>query len=254
MKKNDDQYEKIFIQSIKDDFNQESDPLYSKEQTWNEISKQLFEKRNRTTTFKSGRLVAALFALFIIGSTFFYASSTSAFGWIKEFFVSQEGSTAYIHSGSKPADDSNMKPPSAEEIVVHEGVSKSHSVNISEAHELASFHLYVPTYIPDGYSENEAIVDCYNDKCNVITLLYKGVEDNPLTIKQHFFAGAYGTGGSVSNVIETKQVTVNGTEATLIITSHENLKFLKWSKHNIEFTVDGYLSEDEILQVAESLE
>ncbi|WP_081585706.1 DUF4367 domain-containing protein [Schinkia azotoformans] len=58
----------------------------------------------------------------------------------------------------------------------------------------------------------------------------------------------------ISNVIETKEVEVKGVNATLVITSHENLKFVVWSNYNTEFLIDAYLSEEEILRVADSLE
>jgi hypothetical protein len=254
MNKKDDHLDKLMIEIMKDDFDHVPDPLKSKEETWSQISKTIWTKQQVKSPYKLWGTAVTMFALVIIGASFFSATPTTAFGWMKEFFTFQKDSSFYTQSGSKPIDNSNMKPPSADEFVVLEGENKTHNVTVSEAKEMATFNLYVPTYVPDGYTEKKAIVNCFKDECNSIILIYEANDGNPLQIEQQFFEGAYGAGSVVSNVIETKEKKVNGNDATLIITSHKNLKFVKWSNNNIEFTVDGYLSEEEIMKVAESLE
>lgn len=254
MNKFDDQLERLIHQSIQEDFNNVPDLQNSKEKTWNEISKQLPQSGKRLFPNKPMMLIAGLLALFIIGASFRDVPSTKAFGWIKEFFMFKQDTTLYMGNGSSPVDDSGKKPPSSEEFVVLEGERTTHTVTSSEAQELASFKLLAPAYLPEGYSEKEAIVDCFNDTCDYISLIYENAEGKELRIEQQHFQGAYGSGKSIGNVVDDKEVAVNGKKATLITTSHENLKFIVWSNYNTEYSVNGYLSEDEILRVAESLE
>lgn len=254
MNKFDDQLERLIHQSIQEDFHNVPDLHSSKEKTWNEISKQLPQSGKRLFPNKSMMLMAGLLALFIIGASYTDVPSTKAFGWIKEFFMFKQDTTLYMGSGSSPVDDSGKKPPSSEEFVVLESVNKTLTVTSSEAQEMASFGLLLPTYLPNGYSEKEAVVQCADDRCDNVTLTYTNKKGKELRIQQKHFSGVYGAGRGFSNVIETKEVEIKGVNATLVITSHENLKFVVWSNYNTEFLIDAYLSDDEILRVAESLE
>lgn len=253
MKKIDEQLDKLIIEAIKYDFEQAPEPPMSKEEAWAEIEKQLKKQRKIKNPYNPLGLAVAILALFIIGAAFFNTSQTTAFGWIKELFISQKGDSLYLQGGARPVDDPNMNPPQADQFEILNGVSTTQTVSIMEAVEIANFNVYTPTYLPEGYVEKQATVYCFNDTCNNVFFSYKNENGNELIIKQQYFEGAYGKGEGIANVVETKTVSVNGVQATLVITSHENLKFLKWSKHNIEFSIDGYLSEEELLKVGKSL-
>ncbi len=254
MNKYDDQFERLIHESIQEDFNNIPDLQNTKEKNWNEISKQLPQSHISLSLRKPMILIAGLLALFIMGTSLMDVPSTKALGWIKEFFVFKQDTTLYMGSGSSPIEDSGKRPPSGEEFVVLEGASTTHTVTTAKAKELASFKVLVPTYLPDGYTEKEAVVDCYNDTCDDIRLIYENVEGKELRIEQQHFQGSYGAGRSIGNVIDNQEVDVKGIKATLITTSHENLKFVVWSNNNTEYSIDAYLSKDEILKVAESLE
>lgn len=254
MKNNEFELDELIKQAIEEEYSNVPAPPKGKEQTWNEISAKIPREKTQSSRKSVFPLVSAVFALLIVGTTIFNTSSLTAFEWMKEFFVYQDGSTAKFQSGSRPPDNSEMGPPSSKEFVVLDGKSETKTVSHSEAKDLADFSIRIPTYLPEGYSEKEARVNCFNDTCESVTLIYKNSDEKLLKIDQQYFQGAYGSGSTISNVVETKEVKVNGTKAVLIITSHENLKFLKWSTYSMEVSMDGYLTEEEMIKVAESLE
>lgn len=252
--KDEKQFESLLTESIKKNIKLSPPPLKTKEEAWSEISKHLPEQQKPKLQM-SWRFVAALVVILSLGMTFFHPSSSTAFGWIKEFFMFQEGSTLYTSSGAKPGDSppDTQAPPSPEEIFVLEGENQSYIVSFKEAVELANFKLAVPTYLPDGYREQEANVHCYNDHCNNILLVYVNEEAQLLMVQQTFFEGPYGTGSTYTNVIETKEISVNGARATMIITSRDDYKILTWEKNNKEYQLSGFLSEEDIVAIAKSM-
>jgi outer membrane lipoprotein-sorting protein len=115
-------------------------------------------------------------------------------------------------------------------------------ITLDEAREQADFALLVPTYLPEGatlinvFATDGAFVLYYDHAATSFTVIQ----------------GAALEIGELPTGQET-QIIVRGQEATLIADGLGN-NFLTWTEGEVVVTIAGRISEDEIVQVAESLQ
>ena len=117
-------------------------------------------------------------------------------------------------------------------------------------HASTELHEYRPAWIPDGYTEvyhesDEAfgIVAYLNDENDTLSLMYIPASEGQDVFVDH--SGA-----------KEHETTVNGSPATVLIFEEPNQSNeLIWcDDENILFTVSGFLEEDDLVKVAESVE
>lgn len=115
-------------------------------------------------------------------------------------------------------------------------------ITLDEARAQAGFPLLLPGYVPDGatlvdvLAMGEAIILFYDHSETSFTIIQGSVEDQPLPV------------GS-----QESQVTVRGQTATLFSDNASN-NLLTWVEDEVAITIAGRISQDEILEVAESLQ
>ncbi len=114
-------------------------------------------------------------------------------------------------------------------------------VTLDEAQEQADFSLLVPTYLP----EDATLINVF--AMDGTFVLYYDHAATSFTVIQ----GSSPEMGELPPGQETN-VTVRGQEAKLIADGLGN-SFLTWTEGEVVITVAGRISEDEIVQVAESL-
>jgi hypothetical protein len=129
-------------------------------------------------------------------------------------------------------------------------------LTLDEARAQAGFTLLVPGYVPDGatliyvFSANGAFTLHYDHSPVSFTvtqrLLEEG-EDLEQQIEERF-----------SRQVEEGQVAVSDQavrgQTAILITDGLDNSFLTWAEDGVVFAVAGRISQDEILEVAESLQ
>jgi outer membrane lipoprotein-sorting protein len=116
------------------------------------------------------------------------------------------------------------------------------SVTLDEAREQADFALLVPTYLPEGAT----LIDVLS--VNGAFVLYYDHAEVSFTVMQ----------GASKEMREepsgeASEVTVRGQTGTLI-TDDQGNSFLSWEEEGVTVTIAGHISQDQVLQVAESLQ
>jgi outer membrane lipoprotein-sorting protein len=115
-------------------------------------------------------------------------------------------------------------------------------LTLEEAHARAEFPLLEPGYVPDGATLIEvlAVEDAFIFRYDHSTTSF--------TIVQ----GSAGGKRSAPPGTEKKEVTVRGGPATLLSAGGQGV-LLTWTENGVDITIAGHISEEESLQVAESL-
>jgi outer membrane lipoprotein-sorting protein len=116
------------------------------------------------------------------------------------------------------------------------------SITLDEARDQADFSLLVPTYLPEGAT----LINVF--AMDGAFVLYYDHAATSFTVMQ----GASPEVGELPLGQETS-VTMRGQEATLIADGLGN-SFLTWVEGEVVITIAGRIGEDEIVQVAESLQ
>ena len=106
---------------------------------------------------------------------------------------------------------------------------------------------YMPTYIPDGYVADGLI---YSDTSKSITL--KNKEDDSLNIVYTEYGSSSDIRLDTENASVAKTITINGNQGMLVIKG--GMVTVVWTMNNDMFTVFGKVSEELILQIAESVQ
>jgi outer membrane lipoprotein-sorting protein len=125
---------------------------------------------------------------------------------------------------------------------------RTEHLTLDEAQAMAT-SLLVPTYIPDGVTLIDVIAvrDAF--------ALHYDHSDTSFTIVQ----GPTPAGGDSLPAGErpagqTSEVTVRGRTATLIADPGQGNRFLTWQEKGVTIIIAGHIEQDDLLQVAESLQ
>jgi len=116
------------------------------------------------------------------------------------------------------------------------------SLTLDEARDQADFTLLVPTYLPEGAT----LIDVFT--VDGAFVLYYDHAVTSFTVMQGLSPEV---GEAPSG--QTTEVTVRGQAASLITDGLGN-SFLTWTEDGVTITIAGHISQDESLQVAESLQ
>ena len=179
----------------------------------------LKRKADHTVLYRTMQRVASILLAIVISSTAWLTIDVKAreafFGWVKGIYENY-----IVYHFSKPD------------------------------HASTKLHEYRPAWIPDGYTEvyhesdeTFGIVAYCNDENDTLSLMYIPASEDKDIFVDH------------SGAKELK-TTVNGIPATLLIFEEPNKSNeLIWCDHeNILFTVSGFLDEDDLIRIAESIE
>jgi outer membrane lipoprotein-sorting protein len=131
-------------------------------------------------------------------------------------------------------------------------------VTLDEARERADFDLLVPAYVPEGAT----LVDVFS---LLVVVPEEDTQTDVYTMREAFvlyydhaetsFTVMQGASKEMREEPsgEATEVTVRGQTGTLI-TDDQGNSFLTWEEEGVIITIAGHISEDEIVQVAESLQ
>ncbi|KAF5418948.1 MAG: Outer membrane lipoprotein-sorting protein [Candidatus Methanocomedens sp.] len=120
------------------------------------------------------------------------------------------------------------------------------AMTLEEAGEEATFDILVPSYLPDGYEFDNAMV--IQGFVETVSLTYKN-GDEGLGISEIVFEDEPQT----SQIMDSAEVvSINDVEGKLV-TIYDDYKMLQWEIGNIQLTLSGSLDKEELIQIAESM-
>ncbi|AKB84910.1 outer membrane lipoprotein-sorting protein [Methanococcoides methylutens] len=154
-------------------------------------------------------------------------------------------------------DEFEFKIPEGAEVEVIDPIdineiAAPEEVTLEEAKDTAGFDLLLPSYIPEGYEFDRALI--FNNSATfeedvfekVILVYNKG--DDWIRISEV----VYETGSSdISDLDDAETVDINGSEGEFVAFVQTNL--LRWTTGDIELSILGMENKDEIVKVAESM-
>lgn len=140
-----------------------------------------------------------------------------------------------------PDEQFQFEIPAGAEVTQLEDMRPT-SITLDEAREQANFALLIPTYAPGGAT----LIDVLS--VHGAFVLYYDHAEVSFTVMQ----------GASKEMREepsgeASEVTVRGQIGTLI-TDDQGNSFLTWEEEGVTITIAGHISQDQVLQVAESLQ
>lgn len=253
--------ERLFKDAVKKNYNQTPEPPISKEVMWERINKELIEKQssNGFPSFINKKVlsVASVFFILIISSLFFQLKDGEAFGWFTDYFVAEQGSSTKVTNqlSDEPIETEDIPPvPSPDDIESKELIPIEESTSFEEAKETVTFSLLKPSFVPDDYTLTDVTVITFNDHPQEeVMLTYKSGED-VFTIGQKPIIGEQFSGNITVNNEETvvSTIDINGQEATYFGFSDGDAQ-LVWMRMRTFISIEGPLSQDEMIKIASSL-
>jgi len=121
------------------------------------------------------------------------------------------------------------------------------AMTLEEAGEEATFDILVPWYLPDGYEfENAMVIEGFSE---TISLTYKNGNER-LAISEMVFEDEPQASPIMANA---EVVSINDVEGKLVSVFGDN-KMLQWEIGNIQLTLSGSLENEELIQIAESIQ
>ena len=120
-------------------------------------------------------------------------------------------------------------------------------MTLEEAQEEATFDILVPSYLPEGYEFDNAMV--IQGFIETVSLTYHN-GDERLGISELVFEDEPQTSPIMNNA---EVVSINGVEGKLV-SIYGDSKMLQWEIGNIQLTLSGSLDKEELIQIAESMQ
>ncbi|HJH31699.1 MAG TPA: outer membrane lipoprotein-sorting protein [Methanosarcinaceae archaeon] len=121
------------------------------------------------------------------------------------------------------------------------------SITLEEAREEATFDILVPSYLPDGYEFDHAMV--IQGFVEIVSLTYKN-DDERLGISETVL-GDEPQASPIMDIAEV--VSINGVEGKLVKIYGES-KMLQWEIGNLQLTITGTLDNEELIKIAGSMQ
>ncbi|WP_449537689.1 DUF4367 domain-containing protein [Ferdinandcohnia sp. Marseille-Q9671] len=236
--------------SIKSEYENAPLPPSSKEDTWLKIQQGFASSQKKKKMSKPSLLAASLFVTFILGTLVFENSQGDAFGWITKYFQKDNGTITQIEDSISQGEANSPTLPPPDTLQEIGTLTKEEIMSLSEAQEIADFHIVTPSELPDGYELlHVTVVYGENETSNDIMLNY----NNQLTIQQINTVGDMGNALTVDNEDTNVQtVNVNGEKATLL-TFKDDTTRLSFNYLKTKIIISGSLSEEELLSLAKSM-
>ena len=118
-------------------------------------------------------------------------------------------------------------------------------MTLDEASANLTFDLRIPSYLPEGYEFENAMV--IGGKREVVSLQYMN-EDERLHLSEQI---SDDTQQHELSMDDPEVVSINGTDGEF--TSMIGINTLRWIADGIDYSLSGTLEKDELVKVAESL-
>ncbi|MBA1335676.1 MAG: hypothetical protein HPY66_1303 [Firmicutes bacterium] len=224
-----------------------------KDEVWAEISRRLdraYERRKKVR-FKKIVAVAALTLVIFIGTSILFAHDGRAYFHVFKTFKTLWGNvfniTGFSDTGKVNADESNI------EII--DRVTEKDLQGLDAAQRYLDYSIAVPDFIPDRYRFLGVYIRTKDSGFSPIELIYGDDEENYVYITQKPLIQPSSLSYNFrSNDAEVKDVEVNGNEAVMIYFGNSGMRQLMWQTPVNYFTINGPLTEDEIIEIGSSMD
>lgn len=142
-----------------------------------------------------------------------------------------------------------FKVPEGAEVVEQSFGDMPEEMTLEEARANLSFEPKTPSYLPDGYEFEVAMVSGKDH--NRLFLIYKNESDR-LHLSEEV---SYDADQSESKVYDSEMVRINGARGMFVSTPvfGINMNTLSWSVDGIDYSLSGTLAKEEQIRVAESI-
>jgi len=229
-------------------------PPLTKEETWENIisgiyGQQAQQKKSTSKQYWYASAIAVTLILLVV--SLFPFKNVSASGWLSRIFVQTYGTvTNLVQSIGTPSslEDKKSFPP---EMTAHEVTQEK--MTLSNAQNATKFKIMIPEYMPSGYALQDVSVlmgsDHFSDE---VTLNYKSGVDYLYITELAINEQLQSSSGSDNDDTRIKSVTVNGQEGTLLVFK-DGSKQLMWNAASVHLVIRGKLSEEAILNIAQSM-
>lgn len=255
MKKNTtDEMDQLIKKAIQEEFDSIEPPIPSREAWFVFTSnKKKCKWKNIFSTSVNRKFIYIVCAVIFITIFMMTPQSGSALGKISKMFNKLQGNVVQLFVKDSEADYEKSSLPSDEFSIVDGSEAESVSMDLEQAEQVTTFPILLPTWLPEGVSLNEIVaVLIENEKSEEVYLNYSG-DNIEFTIRQMDIAHAFGLGAAVDqDDIRIDEIIINGHTGNLFI--HKNgIIELVWMTNSSYLSIDGVISKDEIIKIAESM-
>lgn len=243
--------DQLIDESISEEVDSIPPPLLSSSEAWERLQQQRNQKTKRISPNMKALIYAASIALIIFTATFSVPQNSSAFSKFTEYFYQIQDSVVQIFIGTGVIDERNSDYPSTGiDQQLQEMLIKN--MSLEDARNETSFLIKVPSYVPIGYSLVDVTVFYFEgEQSNNIYLNYSSDESRfTLNIKE--IEDQFGFGSTFSEAgSEIEDILINGHPASLI-TYDTGKKRLVWTTSIYFLSLEGEISREDIIAIAES--
>ncbi|UOQ49247.1 DUF4367 domain-containing protein [Gracilibacillus caseinilyticus] len=239
------QYLKEHYQNIND-----SRSRSLKEKSWEHISKEL--SKNRTRTPSKAILAVATIMVILIGAACLQTNQVQAFDWFVNIFVTDNGNSTQITQTTNEETEEGL--PDMSNITVEEVEQKEYKVSFEKAQSMTQFYISKPTYLPETYELAEVKVIELDSVVSDVSLRFVDANGELLSLTQSYQPNEFASAKVVDNQdTNVKNVPLSDGEARLV-EFKDGIRQIIWSTPHMNWLLEGAISEQEIIKVAESLE
>ena len=146
--------------------------------------------------------------------------------------------------------------PEGAEVVTFDDLDEliPEKVTLEEAQELSEYDVLIPSYIPEGYEFEGAIVNnnsqYFGQGQEIVSITYTKNSES-----FHISESFYEDETPAIREIKGETVDINGYEGRLISSEFiEDYASLSWNTENARMMISGHVNPDELIKIAESME
>jgi len=254
-----EEFERLIKEVVHDEIEESSSPLLSSSDSWERIQNELKRSSSQKKVIKNSVNKAIIYltsaAIFILVlSIILTPQKGTAFNTITDMFNKAQNSVNHLFVKLSNENMVEMNDsPSNEFSIVEESEIVSKSMSLEEATKFTKFSIRTPRELPTGYILIDATVILENgETSNEISLNYEN-EKNGFKIWERAINEEYGLGNIVdSEDTKLEEISIKGRDATLLLYKN-NVSKLIWTDQNLLFVIEGQLTKEEILLIANGL-
>lgn len=234
---------------------QQTKPLLSKEEAWNQIQTKRKKKKLKVKTNRAFGVVAAVAVIFIFFSAALPNSSSAYFSFTNIFYKIQDSVVQLFASNDEnPIAENNGNQTPEIVLTDHLNVQVKEFDSMESLKTESDFQVTIPSYIPKDFELEKIEIYYLNEPTPLETYLYYEAKEQSFIVAQIKQDGEMGFNGAVQSekeqVIETE---INGYPATLVETSQEYNEIMWFTTSNY-LSIEGNIPSSEIKKIATSIE
>jgi hypothetical protein len=249
-------FDQLIEEAVHEEFNSINSPI-SSEEAWEIFVKRRNQKRQNNNVirriFPSKKFVYLASSILIFIGLIWAPQSGAAFSKLTEIFNKVQDNVVqlFVKVGSSTEREDG---PDSDEVIFNEGSGViSKQMSLEEAQKATLFSILVPKSVPSEFDlKNVIVIKKSDEKSKEIYLNYVGSKKE-FKIREMVVGDEFGLGATFDQEdTEVVEVNINGHPATLL-KYKKNYTGLVWVTQNFYYSIEGNLTEGEILLIAESM-